>query len=292
MKRIDVHVHASMWKNTELGSDRCMASPEELIDAYRKNGIDKGIIMGLTGIEAAFITQSNEELAYIASKYPNSFYFCCDIDPRMGRYSPKTDFSEILMYYKNMGAVGVGELTANIPTDDPLMDNLFAHCESCDMPVTIHIASRVGGTYGIVDELGLPRLERMLKAHPDLKVIGHSQCFWSHISGDVNADNWKGYPTGKVTPGRVVELLREYPNLYCDLSADSGFIAFTRDPDFTPRFIEEFSDRLMFGTDFTRPGRTSSLAAWLDKALETGDISKENYDKICFENAVRVYNLK
>ena len=291
MKRIDVHVHASMWKNTEFGSDKCLVSPEELLESYRENGIDKGILMSLTGVEAAFITQSNEEIAYIASKYPDSFYFCCNIDPRMGKYSTTTDISEILMYYKKLGAVGVGELTANIPTDDPLMDNLFSHCEKCSMPVTIHIATKVGGSYGIADEFGLPRLERMLKAHPDLKVIGHSQCFWSHISADVTEENWWGYPTGKVTPGRIVELMREYPNLYCDLSADSGYMAFTRDLDFTADFINEFSNRIMFGTDFTSPGRTSKLAQFLDNSLETKYISQDNYNKICFENAIRVYEL-
>ncbi len=292
MKRIDVHVHASMWKNTAFDSGKHMISPEELMEAYDANGIDKGIIMTLCGTEAQYITQTTEETAYIASKHPDRFYFCCGIDPRMGKYSTKTDFSELIMHYKRLGAVGVGELTANIPADDPLTDNLFSHCEICDMPVTVHMASKAGGTYGIIDEIGLPRLERMLKAHPKLKIVGHSQCFWSHISADVNKETWTGYPKGKVTEGRITELMREYPNLYCDLSADSGFVAFTRDPEFTARFVEEFSDRLMFATDFTRPGLTSKLAAFLDESLETGYITAENYSKICAENAVRVFGLK
>ena len=44
------------------------------------------------------------------------------------------------------------------------------------------------GDYGVVDEFGLPRLEYVLDRFPALKVLGHSQRFWSLISGDAPVD--------------------------------------------------------------------------------------------------------
>ena len=49
-------------------------------------------------------------------------------------------------------------------------DTRFGYCAELDLPVTIHIAPQFGGYYGIVDELGLPRIEKMLKRHPKLKL--------------------------------------------------------------------------------------------------------------------------
>jgi hypothetical protein len=65
------------------------------------------------------------------------------------------------------GAKGVGELTANVKIDDPLTMNLFKHIEKNNMPTTIHISEKIGGGYGLVDQLGLPGLNKVLeiKAH-------------------------------------------------------------------------------------------------------------------------------
>jgi predicted TIM-barrel fold metal-dependent hydrolase len=137
----------------------------------------------------------------------------------------------LILAYKEMGAKGIGEVTASIYMDDPRADNLFGCCAELDMPVTIHVSIEPD-SYGIADDLGLPRLEKILKKYPKLKLLGHSQVFWSEISADNNEDIRNTYPTGKVTEGRVAQLLRAYPNLYCDLSAGSGANAFMRDPKF------------------------------------------------------------
>ena len=164
------------------------------------------------------------------------------------------------------------------------------------MPVTIHIAPANAqyGFYGIKDDLGLPRLEKMLKKYPKLKIFGHSQLFWAEISADVTEENRTGYPTGKVTEGRLAQLLREYPNLYCDVSAHSGMNALKRDPEYAARFIEEFSDRLMFGIDLCASINTHHLEynAFLDRMCEEHYISEENYYKFVRGNAERLLNLK
>lgn len=291
MKKIDIHAHATMWENTQIRPGISMASPEQIKNIYDELDIDKGFLLPLISPEFRTSIQTNEEMEYLANKYSDTFYWFCNIDPRMGENSPKTDFSQLIEYYKERGAIGVGELMANLYIDDPLLDNLFYHCGECDIPVTIHMAHKKGETYGVVDDLGLPRLEKMLKKHPKLKIVGHSQCFWSEISDNINSENRNGYPTGKVKNGRITELMREYPNLYCDLSAGSGYNAMTRDPEYTYRFIEEFSDRLMFGTDIVRPNQKSLLSSWLDEAYKKRYITKENYYKICRGNAINIYKL-
>ena len=82
-----------------------------------------------------------------------------------------------------MGAKGLGELTAPIYADDPRVDNLFAHCAELDLPVTIHIGTMFHDCYGIVDELGLYRLEKMLKKHPKLKIARGNAENYYHCKG-------------------------------------------------------------------------------------------------------------
>ncbi|MBR5307797.1 MAG: amidohydrolase family protein [Clostridia bacterium] len=291
MKKIDIHVHTSMWENAQINQGVVLASPEQLKESYAELDVDKAFLLPLISPEWRFCAQTNEEIEFLANKYSDTFYWFCNVDPRMGKNSASTDLSAIIMHYKSRGAKGVGEVTANLRFDDPLMDNLFYHCEMCDMPVTIHIAPKKYDYYGIIDELGLPGLEKMLKKHPKLKVFGHSQCFWSHISADVTEESMSDYPVGKVTEGALVRLMRECPNLYCDVSAMSGYNALSRDNDFAYKFIEEFGDRMFYGTDICRAYQKTYLAGWLDKAYEDGCISYDNYRSICRGNAIRVLNL-
>jgi predicted TIM-barrel fold metal-dependent hydrolase len=142
-----------------------------------------------------------------------------------------------------------------------------------------------------MDDLGLPRLEATLARIPKLRFLGHSQCFWSEISADVTPETRGGYPSGPVTPGRVPELMRRYPNLCGDLSAGSGLNAISRDPAFGYRFLQEFQDRLFFGTDVLRIGQEMPQVDFLKSAVQRGAISKTAYEKITWENAARILGI-
>jgi predicted TIM-barrel fold metal-dependent hydrolase len=289
MGKIDIHVHARVKKVTNfMGTDTSYATAEELLAMYEKLGIEKGVILPEVNPECATCIQSNEEVMDIVDKYPERFDWFCNIDPRMGGNSPSTDLSYYLTYYKKLGAKGVGELCCNLYFDDPMVENLFYHCEKMEMPVIFHIGPQIGGCYGLVDEQGLKRLEKELAKFPKLKFIGHSQPFWAEIGADIDNTSRQGYPKGKVIPGRLVELMRKYPNLYGDLSADSGYNALTRDPEFGYRFMEEFKDRLLFGTDICSPKNDMQLSFWIDKAVEDNKISNNTYEKICRENAIEI----
>jgi predicted TIM-barrel fold metal-dependent hydrolase len=87
--------------------------------------------------------------------------------------------------------------------------------------------------------------------------------------------------------------MREYGNLYCDLSAGSGLNAFKRDPEYAAKFIEEFADRILFGYDICWIKNIHQFEAneFFEKMLDDGYISAENYGKIMRYNAVKLLGL-
>jgi predicted TIM-barrel fold metal-dependent hydrolase len=79
----------------------------------------------------------------------------------------------------------------------------------------------------------------------------------------------------------------DYPNLYADISAGSGYNAITRDKDFGYSFLEEFQDKLFYGTDICAPKEYEffKLADFLENGLSENKLSKTAYNKICRLNA-------
>lgn len=295
VKKIDIHVHTISSRGIMRDTGDTYALPDELIEMYDKVGIERGTLLPEINMECAYDSNTNREIQQIASQNPARFSWFCNIDPRMGSNSPNANLDYFVSYYKSQGARGVGEISANMYFDSPMMLNLFKSCEKFEMPIIFHIG-RQGNDYGVVDDFGLPHLENMLKACPKLRVLGHSQKFWACISGDVTEELWNRYPTGKITPGgRLIELMRKYPNLCCDLSAGSGHNAITRDPEFTYSFFEEFADRIYFGTDICSPLNITNpmlkTAEFLDEAMESGNISYDTYYKISRGNAEKLLGL-
>jgi len=296
IKKIDIHAHAIAFPDyypPHLGLGKTMVSAEDVIRMYDELNIEKGVLLPISSPEAQGSPITSEACKYLSDAHPDRFLWFCNVDPRAGEYSPTGNLSYFINHYKALGAKGLGELTANIPADDPLIDNLFAHCAACEMPVIIHIATQQGGMYGIIDELGLPRIEKMLKKHKDMILIGHSQTFWSEISADNNEAVRGSYPKGKVTDGTLARLMRECENLYCDLSAGSGANAMMRDPEYAARFMEEFSDRILYGCDICHSFNQHpyNFDKFLTEMRESGALSEANYRKIVRENAERVLKL-
>lgn len=148
-----------------------------------------------------------------------------------------------------------GELKLRMMYDNPDALAMYRYCGENGLPVTVHIDYELGGGracprpnwwYGG----GIEAFERAIAACPDTNFLGHAPGFWSHISGDDQYDK-VAYPSGPVVPGgKLIEMLRRYPNLYCDLSAGSGRKAMERDPEHAKQFLLEFKDRVLFGRDY------------------------------------------
>jgi predicted TIM-barrel fold metal-dependent hydrolase len=268
------------------------ALPEEIISIHEAVGIEYGVLLPLVNPEGNLGYASNEEILEVVSRHPGHFVMFCNIDPRIYSNNEHNDFEYIVSHYKSLGARGVGEINANMYFDDPRVFALFRACEKHDMPMIFHIGD-TSGDAGLIDDFGLPRLEKALASFPRLKFLGHSQRFWSHISADVTPDTMRFNNPGNIAHGgRVIELMRKYPNLCGDLSAFSGYNALTRDPDFAYMFMEEFSDRLYYGTDVALSHHARAdmlkLAEFLDNAMENGKISYDTYAKISRENALKL----
>ncbi len=290
---IDMHVHTRKVPGFPRRGKQTYATPEQLIARYDKLGIERGVIMAGASPECSHVPQSLEEVLEIAREYSPRFIPFCNVDPRALTNSPEAPLGDFLAYYKERGCKGVGEVTANLRFDDPLVENLLRHCESAELPLTFHMATTIGGTYGLYDEPGLPLLEGALRKFPKLIFLGHSQVFWAEIGPLENADVRSGYPDGPVeTEGRVVELLRRYPNLHGDLSAFSGYNAISRDEGFGCRFLEEFQDRLYFGTDICAPDTPTRLVDYLIRLRDEKRISADCFEKIARTNAMQLLGLE
>lgn len=288
--KIDMHMHTSDHAPVRrLGG--AFASPAEMRAIYDRIGVERGVVLPLASPEWSMSPITSFDAERAVSLHPETCgWWFAYVDPRACWNDPDADLGGFLGQLAARGAMGLGEVTCNLPFDDPMARNLFRHAERLGLPMTVHIGQH-GNDYGLIDTLGLPGLERTLADFPGLRVIGHSQKFWSEISGGVSDAERGGYPAGRVLPGgRVPALLRRRPNLYADLSAGSGYNAVTRDPDFGYAFLEEFADRLLFAVDVCDPSNIESpmcrLSAYLDEAAETGRISYSAYRKISRDNAL------
>ena len=103
------------------------------------------------------------------------------------------------------------------------------------------------------------------------------------------------YPKGKVTAGGISDrYLRDYPNMYGDLSAGSGLNALTRDEDHAREFLNRHQDKLLYGSDcsdkFGEGEKCSGSQQLATVKRLVPNIKAER--KILYENAARVFKLK
>ena len=292
---IDIHVHTRYFEGPERLGGGTYATPQQLIAMLKPHGVRHAVILPGVNPECSYIPQSLGEVIRIVEESEGFFIPFMNVDPRAVGNSPDANLGHLMDYWMARGCKGIGEVCASLRFDDPKMENLFAHAQERRLPITFHLAPEPTGYYGIVEELGLPGLEGALRKFPDLLFFGHSQPFWAEISGDLTEELRNTYPKGPVASGgALVRLFREYPNLYGDLSpaAGSGFNAIARDPEFGFAFMEEFQDRLLFGTDICDPRDELTLIGYLNDAVTNGSLSREAYENIGWRNAERVLGLQ
>lgn len=287
MKKTDIHLHLTLEQHPKT-EQMFVSSAENMLPHLHELGIEKGILMSSGEGHSSISFGSNEECRQIAGCFPETYFWMCNLDDVSGNILKR------LKTYKKQGAVGIGELMINRRMDDPLIQEIFAAAEQLSLPVLFHMSPEVGYQYGIVDDAGLPLLEENLKKYPNLKFIGHSQPFWHEISGDAanSLSARMKWGKGKVTPGgRLSYLFDTYPNLYGDLSANSGGCAIMRDEDFGLNFLETYCDRLMFATDMVNVDMEFPLGKWLEEMYQCGKLKEETYKKIAYQNAASVFGL-
>ncbi|MGH9328453.1 MAG: amidohydrolase family protein [Terriglobia bacterium] len=191
---------------------------------------------------------------------------------------------------RNRGAIGIGEMKFHVPVDSPEMDRVYKLAEELRVPVLIHFEYR---HY----DLGFENLEKVVKQYPKVNFLGHAQTWWGHISADLNPMDM--YPKGPVKPGGLVDkLLADYPNVFGDLSANSGLNAITRDPDFSRGFLARHSRKLVWGCDCEcRDGKGGGtkrgycIAGRCLAALRRLVSNRTDLRRILYENGVELLGL-
>jgi hypothetical protein len=279
---IDIHMHIGrLYMAPPL-------TPEYVLDFMDRSGIERAALLPMENPEATYFYVTTDEVLRAAAQHPDRFIPFCNIDPRRWTADLSVDYYPILCEYREKGCLGFGEAIAALPVDDPRAMKIYEGCGRLGMPVILDI----DGTHNL-DSKGLPGLERMVRELPDTVFIGHGPHFWAEISGDVTEEQFGTYPEGAIAPGGAVpHLLGEYPNMYADTSAMSGHNALTRDPEYGYRFLEEFQDKLVFGTDLCIVGQEVGIVSYINDALIEGGISPTAYDKITRRNAEALLGLE
>jgi uncharacterized protein len=158
------------------------------------------------------------------------------------------DTEELLTKAVGDGATCVGEIKTHEFADSGYMRRAFAVCRELKVPILIHFQEVPHTpTEGIFNS-GFAHFDRVLRAYPTVNFVGHCDAFWANVSDGYAND--VDYPTGPIKRGGITDKwLSDYPNLYGDLSANSGNNALTRDPSFTADFLSRHKDKLHFGSD-------------------------------------------
>ena len=176
--------------------------------------------------------------------------------------SPVTELN-LLADYIEKGAKLIGELKFDSPGNS---SELWAYAEVAQqykIPVLIHFEHNLG--------IKLDEFKETLERFPDVNFIGHAVQWWAELEGATD------------------RLMRDYNNLYGDLSAGSGYSSLVK--ECSPDFIVRHQDHLLFGTDCSGvPG----ICTLCHKIIERiGDLGDESIRKKIFsENALTLLDLK
>jgi predicted TIM-barrel fold metal-dependent hydrolase len=284
---LDIHFH--------MRRDLRQSAAED-VDANARHldgcGVTKAILLARA--------DASGRVKAVQEKYPGRFVWSAATD--VTRPEAENDLRQAA----KQGAIAFGELKAHVAADGPELRRLYALAGELGLPILVHFQEVPHydgeGTFGT----GFKEFETVLKAFPKTTFVGHADAFWANI--DAKYANEAAYPTGPVTRGGVTDkLLGDYPNLYGDLSANSGNNAMSRDPEFTASFLKRHQNKLIFGSDCgCADGKGSGLGqpnnpaaarlvgqcvARATLTLLQKSTTPDVFRKLVWENGHRVYRI-
>lgn len=226
-----------------------------------------------------------EDVLDACNRYPTRFIAGYAPDPRDPKSLPRIEAAVELYNVKVYG-----EWKYRILVDSPECIQTFRLCGKLNLPVIIHFdvpflppndldkyfKMWYGGT--------IENFENVLKMCPETIFLGHGPGYWRYLSGDGDSHS-EIYPEGDLVPnGQIPPLMRQYPNLYCDLSAGSAKKALSRNPGFAKEFIDEFQDRILFARD--------QFDSMMFDFLISLKLPEEIKEKVFHQNALRLVPLE
>jgi predicted TIM-barrel fold metal-dependent hydrolase len=173
----------------------------------------------------------------------------------------RPDAAQVLRQAVKDGAQGFGEMKFHVAADGPELTRAYDLAAELGVPILVHFqeVDHFPGE-GTWSTGFAQRFAAVLEAHPKTTFIGHADAFWANLSADYR--NQAAYPTGPIARGGVTDTwLATYPNLFGDVSANSGNNALSRDSAFTADFLMRHQDKLIFGSDCScRDGQGSGVS--------------------------------
>lgn len=284
----DIHAHVYKYQYPNKDGRMLFINEKQLNQVHQHLHIKKAVLLPIVSPEV-YVPQSVGEIIDISNDSEGKYIPFCNIDPRVLTNTSDAPIGRLLKHYVELGCKGIGEVMPNLPWNDKRMQNLLRCVEKVQLPLLFDMTGNKNIGYGIYDEVLMPQLEQCLIDYPNLQFIGHGPYFWIHISEINKETQTASYQTGLISKeGRISYLLRQYPNLSVDLSANSGYNAISRDLDFTQSFLQEFQDRIYFGTDICYEGQTFKTAELLITMANENKISSKVLKKIAQENFMKL----
>ena len=204
------------------------------------------------------------------------------------------------------GAVSIGELKHHLALDSREMRRVYEIAAEMQVPVMMHIQDFPHFPGELPYNTGYPQFDKLLKAYPKTNFIGHGDLFWAHISADVPTD--RGYPAGPIKTGGLTDRwLSDLPNLFADMSANSGNNALSRDTDFSREFIRRQRNKLIFGSDCSctdgrgagvSQGNNPEASRLAGKCVARATLevlkqltSREIFRKVTWDNGIKLFRI-
>ena len=177
----------------------------------------------------------NDSVMALARAHPREFIFFANELPNID------EAPAVIRSVLRQGGRGIGEQKFPVDADSKFIQRVCDVARDFNVPVLLHFEHDVYN-------FGFDRFHRVLEKYPQVTFIGHAQTWWGNI--DAEHEQKVMYPKGRVTPGGLTDrYLRDYPNMYGDLSAGSGLNALLRDEEHTREFLDRHRNKLLYGSD-------------------------------------------
>lgn len=268
---IDIHQHTDYSGRTD----------EQMIAHQRKMGVTHTVLLPagrFYQLEAG--ASGNDRVQEVARRLPREYSFFANEVPYL------SDARDIITAGLKAGGKGIGEQKFMVDADSRAVQIVAELAAEFGVAVLLHFQF---GRYNTSFE----RFHKIVEKFPTVPFIGHAQTWWANI--DAKADQSVLYPKGPVTAGGITDrLLRDYPNVFADMSAGSGLNAMTRDEEYARGFMDRHQDKLLFGSDCNDSigeGEKCSGSQMI-AAIRRLAPNKAAERKILFGNAKRVLKLE
>ena len=241
-----------------------IATAEDIIAAMYENGVHRSVIFGFPWKNFETTKTHNDYILEAVAKYPKRLKGFCCVDPKGDRSA-----SEVIRCL-NAGLSGVGEIAFyDNGIDQSAQDQLAPIMDICrerNVPVLLHTNEPIGHDYHGKSPMTMAQILAIIKQHKSNKIV------LAHWGGGIFFFN--------LLKKQVKETLK---NVFVDTAASP----FLYDPLIYKTAVRIFgAGRILFGSDYPliNPKRYF-------QEIETSGISKDDQEKICGQNAVKILNL-